>query len=445
MDSKYTTHLLSDGMTRSERLMLSYRNWKIHDINLAATCDDIQQVLFFLRSLVYTCRGIGGIDCETINAIEDNVYHCRRAISNFETQVLMRYRMLRATIGEEEEGEEEEEKADGDEELQFPAFMRWCPFDQAAHLALKYVIDELQLVISVAVDVFLLAGGHCDNCDDCDGTGCELPLRMTNGRQCFDRCTPVERSSKRTDGGWQPGDDYEDNKSMFTCLYYERSYIDSYDRKDMQDMSRTHYSSHQQQQQKKKARSRRRDEDTNAPSFTKAEPPHHVGNIPLLVQLNANDASDIISTPIINAGDCWFGDKRHAEIEHWLDSVKNEETDYSTIYDYYYYYYDHHHRPANTFGDIFDSGEEDSASDSASPSDSECPSTSIILEYLDGPSRGCSGGVSAAVDASYQKHRTEVGERPDDYYHWYFGDVAILLVGGRGDVDEHPAEFQVGC
>ncbi|KKZ61518.1 hypothetical protein EMCG_00597 [[Emmonsia] crescens] len=435
MDSKHTTHLLSDGMTRSERLMLSYRNWKIHDINLAATCDDIQQVLFFLRSLVYTCRGIGGIDCETINAIEDNVYHCRHAIYNFETQVLsMRYRMLRATIGEEEE---EEEKAGGDEELQFPAFMRWCPFDQAAHLALKYVIDELQLVISVAVDVFLLVGGRYDNCDDCDGTGCELPLRMTNSRQCFDRCAPVEQSSKRTDGGWQPGDDYKDNDTMFTCLYHERSHIDSDDGKVMQDMSRQYYSS--RQQQKKKARSIRRDEDTNAPRFTKAEPPHHVGNIPLLVQPNANDVSDIISTPIINAGGCWFGDKRHAAIERWLDSVQNEETDYSTIYDYYYYYYDHHnhhrhhHHAANTFGDIFDDGEEDSASDSASPSDSECPSTSIILEYLDGPSRGCSGGVSAAVDASYQKHRAEVGERPDDYYHWYFGDV------------EHLAEFQVGC
>ncbi|OAX80310.1 hypothetical protein ACJ72_05363 [Emergomyces africanus] len=227
MGSQRLSCLLNDGMSLSQRLMLSHHNWQKRNINLAATCDDIQYTLFFLCSLTYECRDIEGIDCETISVIEDNVFHCRRAIYEFETQVLsmMGHRMLRVATGEEEENEEEneEEKEVGDgkgrvgggnaEWASSLTFTRWCPstFYHAVHLALKDVVDELQLVISVAVDVVLLVGDYydcCDGCDCCDGIGCELPLRTTNGRQrCFDPYPPAERPSGSSDGDWLVDDD----------------------------------------------------------------------------------------------------------------------------------------------------------------------------------------------------------------------------------------------
>ncbi|OJD10992.1 hypothetical protein AJ78_08146 [Emergomyces pasteurianus Ep9510] len=421
MGSQHLSHLLNDGMTLAQRLMLSYRNWKIHDINLAATCDDIQQVLFFLRSLAYECRDIGGIDCETINVIEDNVNLCRRAIYDFETQVLsMRYRMLRVTEEEEEEeGEEEaddEESVDGKEgeeggnaEWSFAPFMRPCPFDQAVHLAWKDVIDELQLVISVAVDVVLVVGDYyCDDrydyADRCDEEiDCELPSPIVNGKHCVDQYPPAERLSECSDGGWHVD---LDNARFW-----------------VEDMSFT-------------------------PCLTKAEPSRHVGNIPLLLQLNAKDAGDFISPTSKIAHSCCFTQKSPPDIEDWLGNVTNQEAEnYPAVDDSYHY--DHHHRQKTIFADILDSGEEDREGSSADCSnddddddDSECPSTSII-EFLDSPPRGSSTAAisPAAVDAFYQKQRIKAAERPDD---WYFGDVAIL-VGGRGGVDEQVAEFQSGC
>ncbi|EGE84871.2 hypothetical protein BDDG_07816 [Blastomyces dermatitidis ATCC 18188] len=333
-------------MTLSERLMLSCRSWKIYDINLAATCDDIQQVLFCLRSLANVWRGGAGggggggggggtVDGQTVDVIDDNVYHCQRAVYDFETRVLS----VRAGVGEEDLG--------------FPVSIRWCPFDRVAHGALKCVIDELQLVISVAVDVFLLVGGgrsddhgDCDEWYECDGAGCQLPLwEPVNRRNCSTGWASVDWSMEKQD---------------------EISLLRPPPRKPLfsSPSTTTAYNSQQKQQPNRK-------------------------------------------WALVTDIDGWLGKVTNKEVDwdYW-----------HAIIDEYYYPADHHHHlslPIPIPGCVSNSGDDDSdgagagdgGSASTAASDGEWPSTSIIREYLDSPPR----------DASFQKRCIETGDRRDDW------------------------------
>ncbi|KLJ10802.1 hypothetical protein EMPG_13840 [Blastomyces silverae] len=406
MNPKHPTYLLNTLMTLSERLMLSYRRWKIHDINLAATCDDIQQVLFSLRSLAGACRGGmgsgggggGAVDGQTVDVIEDNVYHCQRAVYDFETRVLSMGGGNWDWNGED---------------LGSPVSIRWCPFDRAVHGALEYVIDELQLVISVAVDVFLLAGG-----------GCQVPLRepVSRGNYSMSCAAADWWALEKKDGGWHCGNDHRD---MFDCVYYEQRHrhpdSDSDHTGRSEDIPGNYCSAHHLQLQHTTHNRSGNQTAKNGPCLTKAELPHPFGDDdmspPPLLQLNTKGASDFISTQV-------------TDIDGWLEKVTNEDVEYDyyhAIIDEYYYPADHrrHSLPITMPGCVSNSSDEDSDSDSNShggsgstaSSSGECPNTSIILEYLDRPPR----------DVSCQKQCVEAGERLDD---WCFDDDVASLIEG---------------
>ncbi|OJD22068.1 hypothetical protein ACJ73_06588 [Blastomyces percursus] len=248
----------------------------------------------------------GAVDHQTVDVVEDNVYHCRGAVYDFETRV--------SSVRDREQ----------DLGLGFQVSIRWCPFDRAAHGALKCVIDELLLVISVAVDVFLLAGGgFSDDHEYCEGCLHVVHLRITAGH--WRRKTMVG------------------NVEMIIeiCLIASITHTVS------DHLPGSHCSAHHQQPQQTTSNWSSNQTAKNGPCLTKPD-------IPLPLQANAKRASDFAPTQV-------------TYIDGWLDKVTNEDVDYDyyhAIIDEYNYRGDHHHLSLPV---TMPSGDEDS--DSASDGD----------------------------------------------------------------------------
>ncbi|PGH17497.1 hypothetical protein AJ79_01097 [Helicocarpus griseus UAMH5409] len=397
MDPELPFDFLNTAMTLSQRLMLTYRDWKSQPINLLATCDDVQQVLCFLRSLTTSCQKIGTIDIETIGIIEDNIYQCRQAIWNFETHVLsMRCRMTRGLCGKTNEDD---------------AFLRSCPLDKSAHCALKYVINELQLVISVVVDVFLLADYgdvECDECH-CDVTGHRSPLPPAESPLFVNQSSSAEPSLKRRRLDDQREESDDDTEKSFTCI----------DNKPKR-AGAIH--------EKRTGQTQTPQEASHDSHLTPKNYLQHQYSAPSLLRLNGINANNTVPLPAVTEYAC-IDQRKVAYVEQWLESVSDDECHCASPIIEYNYYSD---QPPAKVADL--------SYGSTDSSDYEYPNTSVIVEYLDDIGRDEWAQAEAAIDAYYYQEMCMVdgdsGYEPDTGVHLsgdlYFGDVELKGEKGTG-------------